>query len=95
MWEQCTYIQCEFPVILKTVSVLYDAIEQWVEACKAGQSCIQLTLRPGAKTDIIDTKDIVSEFIQNCSTCTAYFGSFWLYCIQYYNIYINNFAPPK
>ena len=41
-----------------------------------GQSCIQLTLSPGAKTDSIDTKDIASEFIQNCSTHTTYFGSF-------------------
>ena len=28
------------------------------------------------RTDSIDTKDIASEFIQNCSTHTAYFGSF-------------------
>ena len=27
------------------------------------------------RTDSIDTKDIASEFIQNCSTRTAYFGS--------------------
>ena len=28
------------------------------------------------RSDSIDTKDIASEFIQNCSTHTAYFGSF-------------------
>ena len=28
------------------------------------------------RTDSIDTKDIASEIIQNCSTSTAYFGSF-------------------
>ena len=37
--------------------------------------CMLLHVRKD-RTDSIDTKDIASEFIQNCSTCTAYFGSF-------------------